>query len=112
MKPRRGDVWLAELDPVRGREQGGTRPVLVVSTDLVNDGPSDLVFILPLTTRDRNVRSHVPVVPPEGGLTRLSFVLCEQLRVLSQERLRRRYGPVDSSTLAAVELRLRYLLGL
>ena len=112
MKPRRGELWVAELDPVWGHEQGGIRPVLVVSTVLVNAGPSGLVFALPLTTRDRSVRSHIPVLPPEGGLARPSFVLCEQLRILSHERLQRRLGVVTPSTLAEVERWLRAFLDL
>jgi mRNA-degrading endonuclease toxin of MazEF toxin-antitoxin module len=45
--PRRGELWLAALDPVVGREQGGRRPVLIVSTDPVNTGPSRLSWPCP-----------------------------------------------------------------
>jgi len=40
-------MWLADLDPTRGHEQAGRRPVLVVSDDIFNRGPADLVIILP-----------------------------------------------------------------
>ena len=108
----RGDVWDADFDPVRGREQAGRRPAVIVSTDLLNQGPGDLVYVLPLTSRERRVRSHVRVQPPEGGLTVPSFIMCEQLRVFAVERLLRRRGAVGLRTLAAVEDRLRLLLQL
>ena len=43
--PARGEVWSVDLDPVRGHEQAGTRPALVVSVDEFNEGPADLVVI-------------------------------------------------------------------
>ena len=66
--PARGEVWLADLNPVRGHEQAGRRPVLVVSEDLFNQGPAGLAIVLPMTSTIRNVPSHVPVSAPEGGV--------------------------------------------
>lgn len=108
----RGDVWDADFDPVRGREQAGRRPAVIVSTDLLNQGPSDLVYVLPLTSRERRVRSHVRVQPPEGGLTVPSFIMCDQLRIFATERLLRRRGAISARTLTVVEDRLRLLLDL
>ncbi|HEY3999133.1 MAG TPA: type II toxin-antitoxin system PemK/MazF family toxin [Candidatus Xenobia bacterium] len=68
MKPLRGEIWLADMDPVRGHEQGGRRPVLVVSVDPFNQGPAGLVIVLPMTSRARGIPSHGVVEPPEGGL--------------------------------------------
>jgi mRNA interferase MazF len=47
--PNRGEIWLADLNPTRGHEQAGARPVLIISTDPFNYGPAGLVFVLPLT---------------------------------------------------------------
>jgi mRNA interferase MazF len=110
--PLRGDVWFLDLDPVRGREQAGRRPVLVMSADEFNAGPADLAIVVPLTSRDKRVRSHVPIEPPEGGLAVRSFATCEDLRSVSRERFGRRLGAVTPGTLAAVGARLRVLLGL
>ena len=110
--PGRGEVWLADLNPTRGREQAGRRPVLVVSEDLFNQGPAGLVIVLPVTSTIRNVPSHVPIDPPEGGVRRRSAVLCEAVRSVSVERLVERWGSVGRPTLAAIEDRLRILLGL
>lgn len=110
--PARGEVWLADLNPTRGHEQAGRRPVLVVSEDVFNRGPVGLAVVLPMTSTIRNVPSHVPVRPPEGGLRNPSAVLCEAVRSISTERLVLRWGAVSPGTLAAVEDRLRILLGL
>ena len=57
MTPARGEVWNVDLDPVRGREQAGRRPALVISVDLFNRGPSGLVVLLPITSRYRGLRA-------------------------------------------------------
>ena len=108
---RQGEIWQAELDPVRGHEQGGTRPVLVVSTNGFNRMRAELVAIAPLSRTIRPVRSHVLIEPLEGGLVASSDVLCEQLRVISQERLSQRRGRVSEATLARVLDRIRPIFG-
>jgi mRNA interferase MazF len=110
--PHRGEIWQARLDPVRGHEQGGTRPTLVISADLLNAGPAQIIVVCPLTTRFRAIPSHVPVAPPEGGLRSTSYVICEQLRAISAERLGARLGELTPETMAAIDDRLRILLDL
>ncbi len=110
--PSRGDIWLADLNPTRGREQKGRRPVLIISEDIFNRGPAELVIILPVTSTHRGIPSHVPIKPPEGGLKTGSFVLCEAVRSISKNRLLYRLGTVNVSTLAEIEDRLRILMGL
>jgi mRNA interferase MazF len=111
-KPSRGEVWFLNLDPVEGREQAGSRPVLVVSVDGFNYGPADLVVILPVTSKSKAIPFHVAVAPPEGGMRQLSFIKCEDVRSVSRSRLLERWGTVAPHTLAAVEDRLRILMGL
>jgi mRNA interferase MazF len=110
--PKRGDIWDADLEPVKGHEQGGRRPVLIVSDDGLNQSRAELVIAIPLSTKDKKVRSHVAIAPPEGGLTEQSFAKTEAIRSISTDRLSRRRGSVSEQTLAEVELRLRFLLGL
>ena len=109
---RRGDVWRGELDPVRGHEQGRARPVVIVSADLFNAGPARLVVVCPITTRFRRIPSHVPVAPPEGGLRAQRYVVCEQVRTVSTERLVLRLGELARPSMAAIDERLRILLDL
>jgi mRNA interferase MazF len=108
----RGEVWEIDLDPVRGHEQGGRRPALVVSADLFNRGPAGLAIVLPLTTRDKGIPLHVPLRPPEGGLRRPSWAKPEDIRSVAAERLHRRLGMASQETLASVADRLRVLLEL
>jgi mRNA interferase MazF len=110
--PARGEVWLADLNPTRGHEQAGRRPVLVVSEDLFNRGPAGLVIVLPMTSTLRNVPSHVPIAPPEGGVRNRTAVICEGIRSVSEDRLVVRWGSVERATMAAIEDRLRILLRL
>ncbi len=108
---QRGDVWTVWFDPVVGHEQGGPRPALVISSDLLHAIPSALAFVVPITTRDRGVRSHVPILPPEGGLTMPSFAMTEQVRAVSRLRCRRRLGAVSQETTTAVVRRILLFLG-
>jgi mRNA interferase MazF len=110
--PARGEIWFGDLDPVRGHEQGGPRPVLIISPDLYNQGPATLVVVLPLTTTRRPVRWHVPIHPPEGGVKRPSVILCDAVRSVTKERLTEQWGVVSPATLTTVEDRLRILFSL
>jgi mRNA interferase MazF len=110
--PRRGEVWLVNLDPIEGHEQGGRRPGLVVSVDQFNSGPAELVVLLPISSKAKGIPFHVTIVPPEGGLKRHSYIKCEDIRSVSSARLSRRYGHVSPETMDQVEDRLRILLAL
>lgn len=111
-EPLRGDVWDLSFDPTIGHEQAGARPALIVSVDLFNEGPAELVVAIPLTRTQRRVRWHVAVFPPEGGLAGRSFIQCENVRAVSKRRLKRLRGRVSEETMVQVEDRLRVLMGL
>lgn len=108
----RGEIWVTELDPTRGREQQGTRPALVVSADPLNHGPAQLVVLVPLTRSDRGIPLHVKIDPPNGGVRGTSFAMCEAVRSVSKERLVRKWGKVDAATMHVVDDRLRIVLDL
>ena len=110
--PRRGEIWLADLRPTRGREQAGRRPVLVLSVDFFNAGPADLIVVLPMTSTQRDIPLHVKIGKGDGGTRRESVVLCEAIRSISKERLVARWGVLSREAMAEVEDRLRILLGL
>jgi mRNA interferase MazF len=103
---------LTDLDPTRGHEQSGRRPALIVSVDLFNEGPAELVIVLPITSRSKGIRSHVEIQPPEGGLSLISYIKCEDIRSISKERLVQRTGAVSDGILTQVDARLRNLLNL
>jgi len=101
-----GDVLLCDLNPVAGREQGGIRPVLVVSHNRYAVIPG-LFLAVPLTTRDRGLDHHIWVPADDRtGLRQVSFAMTEQIRAMSTQRAVRQLGSVSSETLTAVS---RYL---
>jgi len=110
--PLRGEVWLVDLNPTRGRAQAGKRPVLVVSTNGFNKSPADLVVIAPITSKDKSIPWHVALQPPEGGTKSRSFIMCEAVRSVSHDRLAQRWGAVTTATMNEVGDRLRILFDL
>jgi mRNA interferase MazF len=111
--PDRGDVWNVTLNPTVGHEQQGTRPCLVVSVNRFNHSRAGLVVVLPLTSVDKGIISHVKVPKGQGGLREDSFIKCEELRCVSKERLGRRRGRVEDETIMSeVERNIRMILGL
>jgi mRNA interferase MazF len=108
--PRRSEIWEVDFNPTIGREQAGRRPALVVSDDALNSGPRELVIVIPVTGTARGLPSHVAVTPPEGGLTKPSVIMIEQVRSISKDRLGRRYGRVTSATMNQVDRLLRIVL--
>lgn len=109
---RRGAVWQVDFAPVRGHEQAGVRPALVLSVDGFNNGPAQLAVVAPLTTRDRRIASHVRIVPPDGGVRAVSFIKCEDTRSVSTDRFLEAWDSVSADVLAQVEDWVRILLGL
>ena len=111
-EPRRGEIWLADLHPTRGREQSGRRPVLVLSVDFFNAGPADLIVILPLTSMLRDIPLHVRIRKGDGGTKNDSSILCEAIRSISKDRLISQWGTLSPGAIREVEDRLRVLLDL
>ncbi len=98
--PIQGEIWLFDPDPVRGNEIGKkVRPALVVSNNLLNEGPSGLVIVIPITSKDKRIPSHIRIDPPQGGVKFTSFAVCEHVRSISKERLVKRVGKVQSSSI-------------
>ena len=105
---RSGDVWLADLNPVIGSEQAGRRPVVIVSGPLHLTLPHAVVFVTPVTSRDRGLRHQVSIVSYSSGLTKVpSFARPEDTRAVAYQRLRRRLGAVSPAELAAIRRVLR-----
>jgi mRNA interferase MazF len=112
VSPARGEIWDLDLKPTVGREQADRRPALIVSDNALNSGPRDLVVVIPVTGTSRELPSHVPVTPPEGGLTQPSVIMTEQVRSVSKDRLGHRSGVVTGVTMDQVDRILRLVLGL
>ena len=111
---RRGDVFEARLDPTEGSEQAGTRPVVVVSRDAINQSGS-VVVIVPCTTyrgARRLYPSQVLLPASQGGLKVDSIALCEQVRAVAKSRLGKRWGSLSPEALRKIEQALLITLDL
>ena len=113
MTVKRGDIWLADLNPTRGSEQAGKRPVLIFQNDVINQFTTT-VLTIPLTTNLRcaALPSCVKITKGEGGLKNDSVALCHQLRVLDKTRLHRRLGSVSHQTKAEIESCVLFTMGI
>ncbi len=110
--PDRHEVWIVEIDPSVGHEQGGVRPALIISDSGFNSSRAGLVIVVPITGTTGRVPAHILVDPPEGGLIKPSYILTDQVRTISKLRLSRYLGVISPITRAQVEARLRIHLAL
>lgn len=110
----RGEVYQADLEPIAGSEQGGKRPVLIVSRNAINAN-APIVIVVPLTGRENKRRlypTHVELAAGEGGLSKDSVALCEQVRAISKTRLTKRIGQVSAQRMSVVDAALKISLDL
>jgi mRNA interferase MazF len=107
-----GDVLLVDLDPVAGNEQGGLRPVIVISNSGYNQLVAGrLLVACPVTSRNRGLAHHVPVtLGPTHRLDRPSWVMCEQPRTISSRRVNRSIGTLIAADVDRVAMVVRRLL--
>jgi mRNA interferase MazF len=96
-----GDVLLADLDPVAGHEQGGRRPVLVLSGPSYNELRNEQLIVAAITSRQRGLPFHVPV-GADCGLRVPSWVQAESVRAISVQRVTRQLGRADPQTVTDV----------
>jgi mRNA interferase MazF len=111
----RGQIYFVNLNPVQGREQAGTRPVLVLSTNTINQLP--LVITVVVGTKGINIKRDYPtnirVAPNDSGLLMETVFLCFQVRSLDPNRFPPDpSGKLSESKMLEVEAAVRYCLGL
>jgi len=125
MTVKRGEIYWVEFDPVKGSEQGGLRPALVVQNDLGNQySPTTIVVAITRTLPPRPYPFVVVIEPEESGLPERSAVNCAQMATIRQtgpqSRLRpprgeaevRPIGRLSPEKMAEVDQALRYSLEL
>lgn len=104
---KRGDVFFADLSPVKGSEQDGIRPVLIVQNDLGNKF-SPTVIAVAITTQIKNdLPTHIPIKKGECNLPKNSTILVEQIRTLDKSRLKYKVGRLDDETMQKVKEALK-----
>ena len=90
----RGEIYWADLNPVRGREQAGLRPVLILSNDLFNR-KSETVIAMAITSQPQKAGFPLTLVLPEGGLPKPSWIKISQIRTISVDRLGKKIAAAD-----------------
>ena len=106
----RGEVRWADLNPVRGREQAGQRPVLILSHDVFNER-SGTVIAVAMTSQEPRAGFPLTLVSRATGLPRPSWVKISQIRTLSVDRIGRRIARASEEELARVLQGLNEILG-
>ena len=96
---KQGEIWQADLNPIKGSEQGGFRPVVILSGNLLNRH-LPVVIAAPLTTRIKNYKGN-PVLKPStiNGLDHESELLVFHIRSISKDRLVKKLGSIHLSEL-------------
>ena len=111
----RGDIYCANLNPTIDSEQSGTRPVLIVSRDGINNN-SPVVVIVPITKYKQSKRiypSHYQLeATKSNGLKVTSIIKCEQIRAISKTRLNQKLGTIAITDLTKVMEALKIVLNL
>lgn len=108
----RGEVYDVDLVQPVGHEPAFRRPAVVVSVDILNNSPGQLVMAVPITSAAYGLRSHVEVEPGSSGIGHTSYARCDQLRVISTVRLSSRRGRIAPDQMVAIDQALRFVLDL
>jgi mRNA interferase MazF len=97
----RGNIYWADLEPARGREQAGLRPVLILSHDVLNKRSGTAIAVA-ITSKQQRAGFPLTLKLTTGSLPRESWVKISQMRTLSTERLGKRLGSVSEEELAQI----------
>ncbi len=108
----RGEVYLINFDPVRGSEQGGIRPALIIQNNIGNHHSPTTIVAAITSTQRKNLPTHVPITPDEVDLISPSLILTEQIRTIDKERIHRKLGLLDHHKMSKVEDALITSLGI
>lgn len=110
---RRGDIFFADLSPVVGSEQGGTRPVLVIQNDIGNQySPTTIVAAITSQISKAKLPTHVELQASPGGLEKDSVILLEQIRTIDKSRLLQKVTSLSEELMLKVNQAVEISLGL
>lgn len=110
---KRGDVFFADLSPVVGSEQGGTRPVLVIQNDIGNRfSPTVIIAAITAQINKAKLPTHVEIDAKKYGFERESVILLEQIRTIDKSRLTDKITQLDAPLMEEVDNALAISLGL
>lgn len=109
---RRGEIYFADLSPVVGSEQGGTRPVLVIQNDVGNKySPTVIVSAITSQLTKAKLPTHIALSAENDSLPKNSVVLLEQIRTLDKRRLKEKITSLDDQKMKEVNRAILISLG-
>jgi len=110
---RRGDIYLADLSPICGSEQGGVRPVVVIQNNTGNKySPTLVVATVTAKTRKKTKQPTHYLIRNNPALSRPSLVLLEQIKTIDKQRIERYLGKATRKEMRGIDLALRVSLDL
>lgn len=109
--PQVGEVWDVRLGPTVGVEQSGIRPALVLSNEWFNIIENYLFVAVPITGTDHGIRYQVKLKGREGGLSKNSVVMVEQMRSMDRARFLQKRGSVSEQALRQVQTIASMIVG-
>jgi len=113
MEIKRGEVFYADLSPVIGSEQGGTRPVVIVQNDVGNRHSPTVIAAAITSRQDKTAMpTHINIKGDSCGLAKDSVVLLEQIRTIDKRRLKEKTGRLDDGDIARMNRALNISFGL
>ncbi|MBQ5314346.1 MAG: type II toxin-antitoxin system PemK/MazF family toxin [Oscillospiraceae bacterium] len=113
MEINRGEVYYADLSPVIGCEQGGTRPVVIVQNNVGNRHSPTVIAAAITSKQDKtSLPTHISVKGESCGLAKDSVVLLEQIRTIDKQRLREKTGRLSNEDIARLNNALNISFGL
>lgn len=110
MSIKRGDIYYADLSPVIGEEEGGIRPVLIVSSDNNNENTATVIIAV-ITSKPAKGQSPARVTFDDGGLFPKTILL-NHIRTIDKRRLKEHIGSLDLKLMQDVNTALCISLGL
>ncbi len=107
---KQGDIWYANLNPIKRQEQAGLHPVVIISGNLLNTY-LNIVICCPLTTKIKNYKGNVVLQPStKNKLKQSSEILTFHIRSISKERLTKKIGEITSDEIQKIKLTMNEIM--
>lgn len=108
---KRGSIYLANLDPAIGSEQGGSRPVLVIQNNTGNKYSPTVIVAAITSKQKKSMPTHVKV-QSKYGIEKNSVILLEQLRTIDKRRIFKKVAELDKDVMGYIDDVLKFSLGI
>lgn len=111
MEIKRGDIFLVNLDPIKGSEQGGVRPVLILQNNIANQySPITIVAAITSKIFDKEFPTNVFLPKKDSGLDRDSTAMLNQIRTIDKSRVMKNIGRLNEALIKKVNLAVKVSL--